>query len=99
MTTKAIPRAAHIVDALAMDPHVRVLMEFMDGRRGLPAEWMSLGAAFPYPPAFLPIVHDTSGTMYGVWRHLSLARAVCFVGISAEEHKASEIARTVQQFW
>lgn len=99
MSRKPFLRAAHIVDALVTDPHVRVLTEFIEGRRGLPAEWMTLGAAFPYPPAFIPIVHDTSGTMYGLWRHLSIARSVCFVGISAEARRADEIARTVQQFW
>jgi hypothetical protein len=87
------------MEALAADPHVELLSSLFDGHRALPAPWMTLGACSPYPPAFVPILHDGSGTMYGLWRHLSLPRSPCFVGISREERGVREVARTVEQLW
>ncbi|MDP1821805.1 MAG: hypothetical protein Q8L48_01120 [Archangium sp.] len=37
--------------------------------------------------------------MYGLWRHLSIPRSPCFVGMSREEPGVFEIARTVEQLW
>lgn len=54
---------------------------------------------FSYPPAFVPVLHDGSGTMYGLWRHVGIARLPCFVGITTEDFQVKEISRTVQQFW
>lgn len=61
--------------------------------------WFTRGTSWAYPPAFVPILHDTSGTSYGAWHHPNLARRPCFVGLTAEQLLVKEIARDVRQFW
>lgn len=99
ITPQSAQGLAQLEGAFRNDPHVKKLIALKTRKMPLPASWLTHGTSYTYPPAFIPILHDTSGTAYGAWIHPNTARSPCFVGIAAEDPSAKEIARDVRQFW